>query len=316
MPILLIAGCRDKCADCDDTGRFEPPYLVVASAIGGELAFFDLRDLSLIAEGHQEGWATACELQSIASRLITIDSEAGGLAVYELPEIEQVDNTIIAGTPVDLKLDFAQLSAHVITRAGVYYRIPFSTMIGDTTDTGSLPRRITFRPPNDYEAWIPCVGDNSIRVIRMQGLHETRRIQFNGAPTDVCFSPGGGSAFCAVPEEGRVYMLNAESGEISDTLQFASTIVDLAISNDGRYLAAADSVSGNVRIWDLPDSRYGSLRCGSGAMRLRYSAVRHAFFAVCTAEDWILAINPVLDSLAVTDTLFVSASPQCISISE
>ncbi|MBK6767152.1 MAG: WD40 repeat domain-containing protein [bacterium] len=313
---LLVVACRDKCTDCDEPGRFEPPYAVVASAVGGELAFFDLRDLSVVADGYQQGWATACELQSIANRLITIDSESGGLAIYELPEIEAVDNTIIAGTPIDLKLDHAQLSAHVITRSGVYYRIPFSTMVGDTTDTGSLPRRLAFRPPADHESWIACVGDNSVRVVRMQGFFESRRIDFNGACTDVCFSPGGDSVFCAVPDEDRIYVLHSEDGIALDTLTVASTVVDLAISRDGRYLAAADSVSGNVRIWDLLAGREGSLRCGTSAVRIRYSNVRHAFLVVCPEQNWVMAVNPVLDSLAVTDTLVVAASPQCISLRE
>lgn len=311
---LLILACRDK--DDRDSRRFEPPYGVIASASGGELAFFDLDNLEFIAQEQQVGWATACEFQPINDRLVTIDSEAGGFAVYEMPDVEQVQHLTVSGTPIDLKLDRNQLSAHVITRNGLYFRIAFSNLQADTVDTGPNPRRIALRPLNDFEAWIPCMGDSSIRVIEQQGFYEALRIALPTACTDICFTPSGNAAYCALPGANRIYLIDAEDGTFIDTLSFNATTVDLAISPEGRYLAAADSNSGNVRIWDLTTNAVGTVRCGTGAIRVRYSSTQESFFAICVEESWVLCIDPSTNPPVVTDTLPVVTQPRCMSFLE
>lgn len=312
---LLIIACRDK-DDDSDSRRFDPPYGVIASAVGGELAFFDLDNLEFITLEGQEGWATACELQSINGRLVTIDSEAGGFAVYELPEVAQVQHLGISGTPIDLKLDRSQLSAHVITRNGLYFRIAFSNLQADTIDTGPQPRRIALQPPNDFVAWIPSLGDSSIHVYQMQGFFEHFRIDLPAPCTDVCFKSDGSAAFCALPGLDNIYLLDAGDGRFIDSLSFNSTTVDLAMSHDGRYLAAADSNSGDVKIWDLTANTSGLIRCGSGAMRVRYSSTQYSFFVICTEESWVLNIDPTTNPPTVSDTLIVTSSPRCMSFRE
>lgn len=310
-------ACRDKCIDCDnDEGQLEPPFGVVASAVGGELTFFDLQTLDILLEERQQGWSTACELLPIGNRFFSADNESGVLSIYQLPDFEQVESLPIGGTPIDLSLDRTLLSVHLITRNGQYYRIPFSSMEADTTETGQFPRRIRFRPPSDHHAWIPCSGDSAVHIIEMQGFYESASIKFPAVCTDVCFSSNGEFAFCAVPGASRLFKLNAATHEFVDTLSLFTGTTDLAISDDGRYMAAVDSAFGNVRIWDHLSGGSATLRCGTQAIRVRYSATRGRFFVICPQEAWLLCIDPGTSPPQVTDTMFVASIPQCISFSE
>lgn len=313
---ILASGCRDKCNDCDTSGQLEPPYGVVISAVGGEVAFFDLETLEFVLVDKQQGWATACELLPVGSRLVTTDNEAGGIAVYQVPTLEKLQSIALSGTPIDVKLDHAYLSAHVITNNGLYFRVPFSTLIADTADTGPSPRTLRFRPPSDQEAWIPCTGDRTVRVINMLGLQETARLSFAEACTDVCFSTDGSVAYCAVPGSGKLYKFSSHDYEILDSLSLVSGVVDLAISADGRYIAAADSINGIVRVYDLSNNEHSTIRCGTEARRVRYSSSRSSFFVICPQESWVLRIDPTAFPAEVRDTLVVERIPQCMSFLE
>ncbi|MCB9366616.1 MAG: hypothetical protein H6506_00550 [Calditrichaeota bacterium] len=286
------------------------------SAVGGEVALFDLSTLEIRSEERQQGWATACELLSTESRLVTTDNESGGMAVYQIPSLERVESMSLSGTPVDLRLDRYSLSAHVITRNGLYFRIPFSSLLPDTLDTGPSPRRIRFRPPSDLEAWITCPGDMTVRVIDMQGPHESGSISFAAACTDVCFTPDGGWAYCAVPGTQRLYKVAAGSHTITDSLLLQDGSVDLAICDAGRYVAAADSVTGRLRVFDLQHGASSEIFCGTEARRVRYSVSRSSFFVLCPQESWVLRVDPSVIPLTVQDTLRVASSPQCMAFLE
>ncbi len=308
-------SCRDKDNGCDDCGQLSPPYGIIASAVGGELAFFNLVDLRPIRSETLAGWATACEIVPSGGRLVATDNDAGALSVLTIPEMESLEHISIGGTPVDVRVARNSLTAHLLTHNSRYYRISLNSIEVDTVDTGLEPRRLKLRP-GDHWAWIACPGDSTVRVIKEQGFFEERRLVFTGPCTDVEFSPNGVLAYCALPGSDQLMVLEAQNGEPVDTFAMPGTVVDLSVSSDGRYVMAVDSNHGVSRVIDVFDGITQDIQCGTSAIRVRYSSAARAFFVVCPRQNMVLRVNPYSTPPAITDTIFVEPIPQCLSFLE
>lgn len=282
----------------------------------GELAFFDLRDLHLIQKESLLGWATACELVPSGNGLLVADNESGALLLYGLSEFGLLTHVSIAGTPTDLRVARSSATGHLITNNSRYYRFPLSTFDPDTMFTGENPRRIRMRPIGDQSAWIACRGDSTVRAIKEQGFFEEMSISFPSPCTDVAFSPDGLLAYCAVPGNDAIYVLDAGTGIFVDSLNFNSTIVDLCMSQQGHYLLAVDSADGDAKLFDLEHGIDESMNFGDSAIRPGFSVSSHAFFVICPAESRVLRLDPFVSPPRVTDTLDVDPIPQCLSFLE
>ncbi|MBK6909845.1 MAG: hypothetical protein IPH10_02765 [bacterium] len=313
---LFVAGCRDKGDSCEDCSQLARPFLAVASAVGGELAFFNPITGVYLGGGELAGWATACELTQIGDRLIVTDNVVGAMSIYALPDVDRLEQLSIAGTPIDLRVSANSGSAHLITHNGRYYRVSLSTLDTDTNATGFDPRRLRLRPPTDFQTWIACRGDSTIRVVQAQGLQEIRRIELPAYCSDIEFSPDGARAYCALPERDELWVVDAETGAVVDTIAVVGAAIDLAMSLDGRYLMAADSGHGDVGVFDLVAGTTSAIRCGTRAIRPRYSHASEAFFVICPGQSYVLRVDPHTTPPTVTDTLQVEAIPQCMAILE
>lgn len=311
----MLTSCRDKDNGCDDCGQLTPPYGVIASAVGGELAFFDLVDLKPIRYESLTGWATACEVLPAGGKLIATDNDAGALSILTIPDMESLEQISIGGTPIDLRVARNSMSAHLLTHNSRYYRISLDAIEVDTIDVGLEPRRLKMRP-GDQWTWITCPGDSTIRVIKEQGFFEDMQIRFPVPCTDVEFSPNGFLAYCALPGTDKLMVLDAENADVLDTLQMFGATIDLGVSSEGRYVMAVDSNRGDARVYDTFSDTHANLRCGTSAIRVRYSSASHAFFVICPLQSMILRVDPWMATPTVTDTLYVDPIPQCMSFLE
>jgi len=289
---------------------------LIASAVGGELAFFDLNDLQVIRTEQMTGWATALELVPGGSRFIAADNETGALAVFSLPEADRLEQLSIGGTPIDLRLSRNGLTAHLLTNNSRYFRIATNAVDADTHFTGPSPRRLRLRPHNELDAWITCRGDNSIRVVQQEGFFEVLRIPMPSRCTDIEFSPDGVRGYCALPDLQLLFVLDATTGVQIDSFDISGSIIDLAVSTDGHYLLSADSTDGMSTLLDLVARQSFPVQLGTSAIRPRYSAASAAFFAICPTESYILRLDPYSTPPQVTDTIRVEPIPQCMSFLE
>lgn len=288
----------------------------MGSAIHGELAFFDLRDLHLIRTEVLDGWATACGLVPTGNGLFVADNESGTLQYIQLNAYELQRTVSIAGTPVDLAVSHNTTAVHLITNNSRYYRFPYTLSEPDTVFVGDNPRRIRLQPQIEQFAWIVCRGEGTVRVIRESGLEEVRSISFPSPCTDVTFSPDGVRAYCAVPNERKIYVVDTQNGAFTDSLAGIGGVIDLCMSDQGHHLIAADSVSGNTKLFDLERHTDELLNCGSSAIRPAYSVSSHAFFVICPVDSFVVRVDPFSVPAKVTDTLRVEPFPQCISFLE
>lgn len=312
---LMLTSCRDKDNGCEECGQLSPPYGVIASATDGELAFFDLMNLQVIRNASMPGWATACEILPIGGTLIATDNDVGALSLFTLPEVDRFEQVDIAGTPVDLRVAQNSLTAHLLTHNSRYYRISFADFEVDTVETGLDPRRLKLRP-GDQWTWIACPGDCTVRAIKEQGFFEDFRIEFNGPCTDIEFSPDGALAYCALPSSDQLMIIDASDGEIVDSLLMFGSVIDLGISDDGRFLMAVDSTRGDARVYDIFGGEFHSLRCGTSASRVRYSETSEAFFVVCPRQNMVVRVDPEASPPVITDSIIVEPIPQCLSFLE
>lgn len=315
LVMLIVTSCREKDNGCDDCGQLTPPYGVIASATEGQLTFFDLVDLHVIRHAVMPGWATACELLPSGVTLVATDNDVGALSLFYLPEVNRFEQVDIAGTPVDLRVARSSLTAHLLTHNSRYYRISFANIQVDTVETGIEPRRLKMRP-GDQWTWIACPGDSTVRIIKEQGFFEESRVRFNGPCTDIEFSPDGALVYCALPSSDQLMILDAADGEFLDSLVMFGSVVDLGISTDGQYLMAVDSTRGDARIYDLFNGNSSDLRCGTSAVRVRYSQASGAFFVVCPLQSMVVRVRPETSPPVVQDTLFVQPIPLCLSFLE
>jgi len=314
--MLVLAACREKGDSCEDCGQLSRPLLVVASAVGGELAFFNPVSGEYVGGGDLSGWAAACDLTQVGERLVVTDNVAGAMSIYSMPEVERLEQLSIGGTPIDLRVSANSALAHLITHNGRYFRISLATLIADTNMTGIDARRLRLRPPADLQTWITCRGDSTLRVVQAQGFEEVRSIDLPAHCTDLEFAPDGSRVYAALPGLDVMWVIDSETGVAIDTLPLPGVSIDLAISHDGRFLMAVDSSLGNSRIFDLVNDTVAQLRCGTNAIRPRYSNSTQSFFVICPFQAYVLRVDPYQDPPRVVDTLSVAAIPQCMALLE
>ena len=172
------------------------------------------------------------------------------------------------------------------------------------------------RPLNDFQAWIASTGDAAIRIVQELGFQELEPIYAPAAATDLCFSPDGQIGYAALPGAGMVWKFDADTRNAIDTYPLSGGPVDVDISSNGHYLAAADSSSGLLRIWDLGDELSYDLQCGTRAIKPVFAETFASLYVLCPDEGFVLRIDVGGEEPAITDTISCEPSPYAIGLWE
>ena len=208
---------------------------------------------------------------------------------------------------MDLQINASGAYAYVITQNSNFWVYSISSGQADTLEIGNTPRRVAIRPPYGVQAWIACAGDSTVRVVELQNLHSTDTLQFNLRPSAVAFSPDGNRAYVALAgTPGIIMVIDATTFEVINELQAGTGPFELAMSNDGRHLAAADSAGGRTRIWNLDSEHHWNIPTGGIAGRVRFSPGTNSFFVCSNELNEVLKIDLSSGIPTVTDTITIA----------
>ena len=300
--LALLAGCSGK----DSVEGMNEGYGLTFSIPGGQLTFFQMSDGHLIRTDAMGEWTVARAAINVqGSYLIVADGSRSRIGVISLPELTELTSVPLGGVPTDLQISATGDRAYVITQNSNFWVYAVASGHADTLEIGDAPRRLTLRPTS-VQVWIACAGDSTVRVVELQGPRTLDTLRFGYQPTAVAFSPDGGRAYVALAgTPGAIIVLNASTYEVEEELAAGSGPFELAVSSDGHFLAAADSVGHRTRVWNLDSYEYWNIEVGGMAGRIRFSREAHAFFVCSNQLNEVLKIDISTGVPVLTDTISI-----------
>jgi DNA-binding beta-propeller fold protein YncE len=305
----LAVGCHDKEADTvTNTGVVTAPSGLAFSAPDGRMTFFSMEDGHFIGTRTLGAWSVAHAAFNLQGDLLVVTDGAHSRVVgIRMSDLNEVVSRTIAGIPTDLQVSSSGAQAYVTTQNSILWVCSMSSGHVDTMEVGPEPRRARLRPPSDVELWVACKGDNTLRIVELQSLHTIDTLHFAQPATAIAFSPDGVRGYIAVQgSPGLVWVVDGQTREAYDFLDAGLGPFELAISGDGRYLAAADSATQRTRIWDLHTSQVWNVSTGGPAERIRYSQSTGAFFVCMNAQNSVVKIDISGETPMVTDTIAIA----------
>jgi YVTN family beta-propeller protein len=205
------------------------------------------------------------------------------------------------------------------TRANKAYIIDVPTMrLVKVIPTDIAPEHLAFSPDGRYYYQGNPDGD-SISVIDMTSLTKIRTIPGFAEPLNVTFSPDGTKAYVGNYGAHWVGVIDVQRHELLKRIQIADVpgiakldpdrylgeingISNASITNDGRFLYAADSDLGVVGVIDIRDDRVVKvIRVGANPWRAFMSHDRRYAVTINNGDETIciidIATNRVVSTL-------------------
>lgn len=311
---LLAVGFLLSCHMKDDGVNpdpdvLTPPLGVVFSTAQKGVTFFSLSTGEIVRSDEIDGWVTAADVNLAGSWLYTGDAYANEVNSYRLPHFALNTSVRIGGSPRDLYTNTASNLVYIITRNALFWRHLVSEQNYDSLEVGLEPRRMAIRPPDEAQAWVACEGDRSVHILDLFQSRELDTLTFSTRPTDVVFSPGGDRAYVALRNPGQVIVLNAMDFVVTDTLDAGTGPFDLDVSYSGQFLAASDSLTGHVRVWDLNHQTHEDIYVGGSPARVRFRSACNTFYVMSLAENRIIRVDVtesgpmVMDSISIEEQI-------------
>jgi len=317
--VILLISCQSKetCEGCND-GSLHPPLGLSFSVPSGDVSYFNLFGHGLVDTIRRDGWMVmAAEVSINQDRVAVADGGNNRIAVMRLPDFLEITSSGIGGEPMDIDMDVSNQHVYVITRNGSLWRYNVATGVYDTLELALFPRRFAMRPPDRLEAWIVSEGEFELQIVSLQQFRKTDSLVFPSSPTDVQFSPDGARAYIGFKgDTGSVIVYQTSNREQIAQHQTGIGPFELAVSPDGRFLAASDSVRGSVHFWDTITDECWNVPVGGSAGRVRFARWQPRCFVLSQMQNAILGISMSPDGPVTTDTIYVAPYAREIALWE
>jgi hypothetical protein len=313
---MLIWSCHSKDELGDDSDLIlSPPLGVVFSAVDGTssvASFFDLSRMRVVSAMNLPGYIITASGQNLAAdRLVLADARDDRIAIFQMPGMNLTHLGNLGGAPMDIEPSFGAGFVYAISRNGSFWIDSVAAGTFDTLEIALFPRRLTLRPPDQDQAWIVNESRKIIQIVLLSTEEMFDSMRFTEPPTDVSFSPDGATAFVsfAGPQSG-ITAYSATSHQAEANYPIAGTgPFDLAMSDDGEYLAAADSSQGDVNILHLQGGDLWSVHVGSDAGLVRFAHESHILYALAPVDNQVKRIQIGTDGPVLVDSVAFIASP-------
>ncbi len=124
-----------------------------------------------------------------------------------------------------------------------------------TNHVGNWVRRVAFSP--DGRWLVPASYDGKVSVWDTASGAVARTIPMKGRVADILFTPDGRYIVTGSrePDSPLIQFWDVDTGEPGLTLGHSNAVISLAMTRDGRLLAAAGG-EGAVNFWELPSGRW------------------------------------------------------------
>lgn len=304
---MLFISCREKesCEDCDGLG---PPLGIAFSVPQGDVSFFQLQPLELRHTARLTGWAVVAAAVSVNGQWMAVaDGASNRVALLKLPELYELSGAVIGGAPLDVDVDATGLLIYAITNNGCFWRYRVGSGLFDTLEVELAPRRFALRPPDDREAWVVCGGNNTIHVVDLQTFVRTDTLIVPLPPTDVQCSRDGARYYVAMAgDTGYVAVFDAVSREVIRQHPCGRGAFELALSDDERFVAASDSATNRLYLWDTVSGLEWDVPVGRQAFRVKFARQSHVCYVMSIADTRLLRMEITEAGPGPADTLFVA----------
>lgn len=311
LTILLAAACRSKnpCEDCDGD-NLVPPMGLVFSIPGGDLTFFSLADKRVKLVTPLNGWAVVAAATSANGELMAIaDAATDRMVMLRLPGLGSIVTRSLGGTPTDIEMDRLGVLLYATTINGNFWRYNIASGSIDTLEIELRPRRFALRPPERQQAWILCSGNATLHVMDLRNFTPLDTVVLEQAATDVVFSPSGEQAYLAVGgSPGRLAVMDADTRAEVDFLEISGGPFDLAISSDGRFVAASDSSGGRLAIWEVAAGNFWILPLAGSPGRVCFRYNTNCCFVLVYGVNRVYEVTIGSGHPAVTDSVAITAN--------
>lgn len=204
------------------------------------------------------------------------------------------------------------------TRANKAYVIDVATLkLLKSIPVGLAPEHLAFSPDGRYYYQGNPDGD-SVSVIDMVSMTEIKRIEGFAEPLNITFTPDGSKAYVGNYGAHWVGVVDARRHELLKKIQVAEVpgiakldparylgeikgVSNASISNDGRYLYAADSDLGVVGVIDTREDKVIKvIRVGSEPWRAYMSHDGKYAVTVNNGDETISIIDTAKNEVAAT----------------
>jgi WD40 repeat protein len=304
---LLLVSCREKenCAGCGD---LSPPLGIAFSVPQGDVSFFGMWPMELVHSGQLTGWSVvAAEVSVNGQWLAVADGASHRVALLKLPELYELSGAVIGGAPLDVEVDATGHLLYAVTNNGSFWCYHVGSGLFDTLEVQLAPRRLALRPPDAGEAWVVCGGNNTIHVVDLRQFIHTDTLIMPLTPTDIQFSRNGERFYVAMQgDTGRVAIFDAASRGLIQQHACGRGALELAVSDDERFVAASDSATGRLYIWDTVSGLGWDVAVGRHAFRTRFARQSHVCYAMSIEDTRLLRINIGEAGPEPADTFYVA----------
>jgi hypothetical protein len=304
---LLIVSCREKenCVNCEE--NLEPPLGIAFSVPQGDVSFFRMRPMEVVRTAQLSGWAVvASEVSTNAQWLAVADGAADRVALLKLPELRELSGAVVGGAPLDVDVDVTGELIYALTSNGAFWRYSVGSGTFDTLEVRLQPRRFALRPTDDREAWVVCGGNNTVHVVDLGQFSQSDTLTLQWPPTDIEFSRDGLRAYIALRgDSGYVAVFDASSRRMIGQHACGLGTLELAVSDDERLVAASDSATGLLNIWETASGRQWQVPVGRCALRTRFAHGSHACYVMSLDQTRLLRVEIGENGPGPSDTLSV-----------
>ena len=283
-----------------------PPLGIAFSVPQGDVSFFRLGPMELVHAGRLTGWAVvSAEVSLNAQWLAVADGAANRVALLKLPELFELSGAVIGGAPLDVDVDVTGQLIYAVTNNGSFWCYHVGSGTFDTLEVQLWPRRFAIRPDGS-EAWVVCGGNNTIHVVDLRQFVRTDTLILPLPPTDIQFSRDGTRAYVAMEgDTGCVAVFDASSREVIQQHACGRGAFELALSDDARFVAASDSATGRLYIWDTVSGSAWDVPVGRHAFRTRFARHSHVCYVMSIEDTRLLRLEIGEGGPGPADTLHI-----------
>jgi DNA-binding beta-propeller fold protein YncE len=301
-----MLSCRKKniCENCNET--LTPPLGIAFSIPSGDVSFFSLHEPRVVETQHPDNiTAVAAMLSRYGNHLILANGSGNRIYLYDVPDFsEPISSAMLGGQPVDVAVDDNAHTMYAVTLNGNLWRYSPSSGLMDTVGLALHPRRMVLRQPDHLMAWIVCSESKVIQSVDLRTFTRADSLLTALTPTAIEFSPDGTKFYVAYTGDyGELAEYNAGDKQFLRSQAFGSGPFELAMSYEGRYLAASDSASRRVYFWDLAHDSIQSVGLAGTGGRVRFSRQSNSCYVAMQNRSSLIHLELSEQGFATQDTL-------------
>jgi DNA-binding beta-propeller fold protein YncE len=279
MILIVCVGISTSCHPKEQPlppALLTPPLGISFSIPSGDVSYFNFSSLEVIHTQPIGAVAiVASEITPSGGQLVIADAEANRISVLDLPGLEVLAESILGGDPSDIAVDGSGNVVYAVTLNGNLWRYTVDDANLDTLEASMTARRVSLRLPDRNEAWVACPRDSTVRLFDLVHFQPADTLRFDRRPTDVKFSLDGLMAYVALSgTPGAILAIDPGTLQVVDSQEFGIGSFDLSVNADDHFVAAADSSTGKLFVWNVIANRMEETLLGGHVMRPKFA--RHS----------------------------------------